>query len=103
MDDWKKIKLIHVSKFIFWNAAVAFVLLLFGSDYLIKFWVTFSIMIALLLTLGLKVFIGSIYLITYRLCGRPKSRKQPPVEDQVDFYFEKVKKSLYADIRSSME
>jgi hypothetical protein len=87
MDDWKKIKLIHVSKFIFWNAIVAFVLLLFGSDYIFKFWVTFSIMVALLVTLGLKVLIGSFYIICYKLCGHTKVRKQPPVEDQVDFYF----------------
>lgn len=65
-DDWKKIKLIHVSKFVLYNLVVGFLLLLFGDLYVIRFWLTFAIMILLGFTLAIKVILGGIYLLCYR-------------------------------------
>lgn len=69
MDDWKKIKLIHVSKFVLYNILVAFFLLLFcGNNYVGRFWMTFAIMILLGITLVFKVLLGALYLIGYKCC-----------------------------------
>jgi hypothetical protein len=102
MEDWKKIKLIHVSKFVFWNSIVAFVLLLFGNDYIVRFWITFGIMVALLGSLSIKIFIGFLYLIKYRLCSTYSHRQPQQVEDKVNMYFSKVKNSLYNGIKESI-
>lgn len=66
MDDWKKIKLIHVSKFVLYNIVIAFLLLLFGDMYVVRFGITFGIMILIGVTQLLKVIPGSIYLLLYR-------------------------------------
>jgi hypothetical protein len=59
----------HVSKFVLYNLVVGFLLILFGDNYVIRFWFTFGIMVLLGFTLAIKVLIGSIYLLIYRCCG----------------------------------
>jgi hypothetical protein len=59
----------HVSKFVLYNLVVGFLLILFGDNYVIRFWFTFGIMVLLGFTLAIKVLIGSVYLLIYRCCG----------------------------------
>jgi|LakMenEpi03Aug12_release.lakeMendotaPanAssembly.Ray.scaffolds.fasta_scaffold4423301_1 hypothetical protein len=66
----------HVSKFVLYNLVVGFFLILFGDNYVIRFWFTFGIMVLLGFTLAIKVLIGSIYLLIYRCCGSVTSRKE---------------------------
>lgn len=98
MDDWKKIRLVHVSKFVLYNTLVAFFLLLFGDDYVIRFWMTFCIMILLGSTLVFKVSLGAIYLIYYRFSKGVKATTNTgvkPAEDDIHFHFHKVRNSMY--------
>lgn len=74
LEDWKKIKILHVSKFVLYNIVTGFLLLLFGDEYTTRFWLTFSIMVTLILTLGLKVLLATIYLLTYRICGSDNTK-----------------------------
>lgn len=67
-DNWKKIKIIHVSKMVFWNAVVGFLLLFFANSYVTRFWLTFVVMIILGATLTIKVLIGLIFIIKYKCC-----------------------------------
>jgi len=60
------IKLLHVSKYVFWNILVAFMLLTAGGDAIPRFYVTYIIMIILAFTLVLKIFLAIIYLIKYK-------------------------------------
>jgi hypothetical protein len=57
----------HVSKFVLYNLVAGFLLILYGNLYVIRFWLTFAIMIILGVTLSLKVFLGAVYLICYRI------------------------------------
>lgn len=74
-DSWKLIKFIHVSKYVFWNIVVAAIILSFGSSYTPRFFITI-IMIGLMGTsLSVKIVIGLLYMIKYKLsnclcCGR---------------------------------
>lgn len=74
-DEWKKIKIIHVCKFVFYNIVVAFLLLIFGDNYVARFFLTFAIMILIGFTLLLKVVIAVGYLIYYR-CTNSKVQKK---------------------------
>lgn len=65
-SNWKKIRILHVCKFVFWNSVFGFILLLLADSYVIRFYLTFIIMAILGLTLFLKVFIGFIYIIIYK-------------------------------------
>jgi hypothetical protein len=64
----------HVSKFVLYNLVVGFLLILFGDNYVIRFWFTFGIMVLLGFTLAIKVLIGSVYLLIYRCCGSISAR-----------------------------
>lgn len=72
MEDWKKIKILHVSKFVLYNMVVAFLLLLFGDIYVVRFYITLAIMCLLGGSLSIKVFMGAIYLIKYRCYSSKK-------------------------------
>lgn len=104
MDDWKKIKFIHVSKFVLYNILVAFFLLLFGDNYVVRFWMTFSIMILLGTTLVFKVLLGAIYLIGYKLCKSVKieNAEVKPNNDDIHQHFHKVKGSMYRGVARSI-
>ncbi len=104
MDDWKKIKLIHVSKFVLYNVIVAFILILEGDNYVLRFWMTFSIMILLGVTLFFKVFLGAIYLIGYKCCKSIKieNLSTKPNDDDIHQHFHKVKSSMYRGVARSI-
>lgn len=68
-DSWRLIKFVHVSKFVVWNIILGVVLLTLGSSYTPRFFVTI-VMVALIgLSLSLKVFVGILYMIAYKLKG----------------------------------
>ena len=65
-ETWKRIKFIHVSKYIFWNSIISFILMTLANDYTDRFILTYVIMVILASTLFLKVIIGIIYMIKYK-------------------------------------
>lgn len=98
VDDWKKIKFLHVSKFVLYNIVVGFILLIFGDEYVARFWITFLIMILLTVTLGIKVILATIYLLSYRCCVNNKgseSREINAINDPIRAKFNQVKNSMY--------
>lgn len=68
-DNWKKIKIIHVCKMVFWNSIVGFLLLFFANSYVTRFWLTFVVMCVLGITFALKILICLLYLIQYKCCS----------------------------------
>ena len=68
--NWKKIKMIHVSKYVFYNSLIAFVLLaVSGRQVILQMKITLGIMVILGLVVVIKVFCGIIYLIKYKGCS----------------------------------
>lgn len=55
-----------------WNVIVAGLLIHFGSDYLIRFYLTFGLMVLIAVTMAFKVFISMGYYIYYKLCVNTK-------------------------------
>ncbi len=55
-----------------WNVIVAGLLIHFGSDYLIRFYLTFGLMVLIAVTIAFKVFISMAYYIYYKLCVNTK-------------------------------
>lgn len=79
-NSWKKIKYIHVFKFVFWNIIMAAVLLSVGGgqdkeSFTPRFYLTLGIMCLLAFTLLMKVLLGTIYMIQYR-CGKKQYIKK---------------------------
>jgi chitin synthase len=62
---WNKIKTIHVGKYLFWNIIVAAILIHFGSNYLLRFWLTFALMILIGSTMLIKVLLALAYYVYY--------------------------------------
>lgn len=62
----------HVSKFVIYNIVIGLLLILFGDAYVVRFWLTFGVMVVLFITLAIKVLFGVTYLIGYR-CSSPKN------------------------------
>lgn len=73
-DNWKKIKIVHVSKLIIWNGIVGFILLSLSNSYATRFYVTYAIMVLLAFTMLIKVFLAVTYLFSYKCCRKPKGR-----------------------------
>lgn len=65
---WKVIKTIHVGKLVFWNVIVAGLLIHFGSNYLVRFWLTLALMIIIAVTMAIKVILAVMYYICYKCC-----------------------------------
>lgn len=68
LDCWKIIKTIHVGKLLFWNVLVAGFLIYFGSDYLLRFWLTLGLMAIIASTMAFKVLCGVVYYFYYLIC-----------------------------------
>lgn len=67
-NSWKIIKTIHVAKLVFWNVVVAGLLIHWGSNYLVRFYLTFALMIIIAFTMALKVVLAILYYIYYKVC-----------------------------------
>lgn len=66
-EKWKMIKLIHVVKFVIWNVAASVVLLSFAQLPVPRFYITFVLMMLIILTLLFKIIVGMIYLVVHRI------------------------------------
>lgn len=80
-QTWSKIKTLHVGKYLFWNILVAGFLIHFGSNYLVRFWLTFALMILIGGTMLIKVILAISYYFYY-VCfikNTPKFIKKKPV------------------------
>ncbi len=70
LNSWKIIKTIHVAKLIFWNVIVAGFLIHFGSNYLVRFYLTLALMIIIASTMAIKVIMAVVYYLQYKMCVR---------------------------------
>jgi chitin synthase len=61
LTSWKIIKTIHVAKLVFWNVIVAGLLIHFGSNYLVRFYLTFALMVLIASTMAIKVVLAIMY------------------------------------------
>lgn len=72
-----------MAKLVFWNIVVGAVLLHFGNQFVIRFFITFGIMAVLAVTLGVKTILSIIYYFGY-LCmkvqRKPKGQKRTSSE-----------------------
>lgn len=68
-EKWKLIKLIHVGKYAIWNITAGVLLVSFSSLYYPQFFISFAIMIVIVITIGLKIIIGCLYLLKYKLAS----------------------------------
>jgi hypothetical protein len=62
-----------VGKFVFWNVVVGGLLIHFGDDFVIRFWITFAIMILIAVTMAIKVVIAIMYYFQYLCCKKTDS------------------------------
>lgn len=72
LNTWKIIRTIHVGKLLFWNILTAGLLIHFGSDYLIRFYLTFALMGIIASTMAFKVFCGILYYFYYKIAIKNK-------------------------------
>jgi chitin synthase len=80
-DSWRLIKFSHVAKYVIWNIILAVVLLSFGSSYTPRFFITIVMVVMMAGTLALKIVIGCIYMVIYKMgtCGWCKDTKTPKI------------------------
>lgn len=58
--------MIHVGKYVFWNIVGSVLLLSFSQMYYPRFYISLVIMVLIVLTIGIKILIGFLYLISYK-------------------------------------
>jgi hypothetical protein len=68
LNNWKVIKTIHVGKLVFWNVMVAGLLIHFGSNYLVRFYLTLALMVLIASTMAIKVLLAIFYYFFYKTC-----------------------------------
>ncbi len=68
-----------MAKFVFWNILTAGILIHFGSNYLVRFYLTFALMILMGVTMLIKVLLAVIYYMYYKCCinNKPKNNISP--------------------------
>lgn len=99
METWKVIKFLQVAKLVFWNVVVAALLLHFGNNFKIRFFITFGIMFILAITLAIKVMLGVFYYCGYcckRVSQKPSGNKRKVSHLLQEFsqFEEKIKRSI---------
>lgn len=57
-----------MAKLIFWNVVVAGLLIHWGSNYLVRFYLTFALMVIIASTMALKVILAIFYYLYYKIC-----------------------------------
>ena len=76
-DSWSIIKHIHVVKYVLWNIIIGTTIISLGSSYTPRFFITI-IMIAIMgASLSMKIFIGMVYTIKYKLKNGSACCKSP--------------------------
>jgi hypothetical protein len=68
LNNWRVVKTIHVAKLVFWNVIVAGLLIHFGSDYLVRFYLTLALMVIIASTMAIKVLLAILYYFEYKTC-----------------------------------
>lgn len=76
LNNWRVVKTIHVAKLVFWNVVVAGLLIHFGSDYLVRFYLTLALMIIIATTMAIKVLLAIFYYFGYKTCIRTSPEKE---------------------------
>ena len=71
---WNVIKTIHVGKFLFWNVITAGLLIHFGSNYLVRFYLTLALMAIIAGTMLFKVLCGVLYYFYYLIFIQNKKK-----------------------------
>lgn len=74
------IKLIHVAKFVIWNTIASILLLSYAELSVVKFYLTFVLMGLIVLSLLVKIIIGTIYLFKHKLskcCSESDENRTP--------------------------
>lgn len=59
--------MIHVGKFILWNVVLSAVLLLVGSGYQPRFFITMIMVSVIAFTLCFKIIVALLYMTAYKL------------------------------------
>ena len=81
-NSWLKIKFIHVGKYIFWNIIVGAIFLSVGSNYAPRFYITIAMVAIMSTSLAIKILIGSLYMIKYKLSNCHSCKQIPNIERQ---------------------
>lgn len=99
------IKLIHVGKYLLWNVVASVLLLSFAEDSKPKFYISFVIIISIILTVGLKIFLGLVYLIKYKFQSACKSCQTTKGEnnDVSSSKFDDVANNFKKDVQKSIK
>jgi hypothetical protein len=103
------IKLIHVGKYLLWNVVASVLLLSFAEDSKPKFYISFVIIISIILTVGLKIFIGLIYLLKYKCQSACKRTEKPNGENneasnsKFDDFANNFKEDVYKSIKQRID
>ena len=79
-ETWKVVKMIDVAKFVMWNSIFGFGSLFVDEYLLIKFFLMLSILCLFILVLGVKMFIGMIYLCKYKCIIQEMEKKKNDAE-----------------------
>lgn len=71
-----------MGKYVFWNIVGSVLLLSFSQMYYPRFYISFAIMILIVLTIGIKILIGFAYFISYkcRNCCQRAFTHGPPAQ-----------------------
>jgi hypothetical protein len=59
--------MIHAGKMIFWNVIVAGILVHWGSNYLVRFYLIFSLMIIIAFSMAFKAILAIFYYMYYKI------------------------------------
>ena len=94
----------HVAKYTFWNTIASVLLISYANLYYPQFYISFAIMVIIVVTIGLKIAIGTLYLLLYRIkslctCCQDRYEGEPKKSD-LSVFAEKYKVALHNDITS---
>lgn len=103
-DSWKLIKFVHVGKYVIWNIIVGVALLSLGSNYQPRFFITIVMVGIMGSTLSIKILIGLIYMIGYKLSQCCKNRPEPmkPERTRIDNFVSEYSKPILQEIKSNL-
>jgi len=97
---WKWIKILHVLKYIVWNAIISAILVTLGSGYSLRFFVTLVMIVIISLLMSVKVVLSCLYMLKYWCVYRPRD-EQPRINHQstIDTIVKEHERSIMQQIR----
>jgi len=66
-ENWQRIKMVEVCKYLVFNIGFGFVFIILGNLYAPRFYLTFGIVVIIAFTFLIKVLIAFVYMIQYRI------------------------------------